>query len=180
MTVKPWYVGVGALALVFALMLVYSAGVERGLSVPEALRVVRVPVTQFVKLEPDTIIRWREKIVTVTVDREQRVQSDSAGIQRVTQFCEAAKAITDTVTVTHYVPQALGYAGSYDGKRLDLFSVVSDGSKVRDSYKVRTPIEWVMNGDSAIVRGARFWWLDDAIKAGAVFGGGFLLGTVWR
>jgi len=137
---------------------------------------------------PDTVVRWRERIVYRTVQAEQRAEAPGTGAREVAAFCGAAAAATDTVRVVDTVRVAaapapparrlaLAYAGRYDGRRLELWSLLSDGGRQHESFRgVRVPHEWAIQGDSALVQSSRWWWLREVARSVPAAGAGALAG----
>src|SRR5690606_30972250 len=138
---------------------------------------------------PDTVVRWRERVIYRTVQAEQRAEAPGTGAQAVADFCQAAAAaaapdtvrLVDTVRVaaarTPAERLALAYAGRYDGRTLELWSVVSDGARQHERFAgVRTPYQWAIQGDSALVWSNRWWWLREVARSAPAAGAGALIG----
>lgn len=138
---------------------------------------------------PDTVIRWRERVIYRTVQAEQRAEAPGTGSAAVEAFCQAAAAAaaTDTVRLVDTVRVAaartpaerlaLAYAGRYDGRRLELWSLATDGARQHETFRgVRPPYEWTLHGDSAIVRASRWWWLREVARSAPAAGAGALIG----
>lgn len=137
---------------------------------------IYVPRTVLVRSEPDTIVQWRERIVYRTVKPAQVVTADSGAVATVEKFCAATH---DTITVSTSVP-ALIRSGSFDGKKLYLFEAVANGDLRRSEFHVHAPFQFAEKGSGVLVQGSRTWWVDDALKFGGVFIGGYLVGRVTR
>ena len=142
-------------------------------------RDVQVPVEVLVASEPDTVIQWRERIVYRTVERETRATAPLGAATDVAAFC--AVGVTeppDTVFLPSPVPDrvpALVRSGAYDGRTLKLWEAQADGDLALETFRVRSPWRFTMS-DSAFVQGSRWWWIDDAVKAAAFLGVGYLIG----
>src|SRR5690606_40372786 len=114
-----------------------------------------------------------------TVQAEQRAEAPGTGAREVAAFCQAAAAAaaaTDTVRVVDTVRVAaaptpaerlaLAYAGRYDGRTLELRPVASDGARQHERFAgVRTPYQWAIQGDSALVQSSRWWWLREVARS---------------
>src|SRR5690606_8442968 len=89
--------------------------------------------------------------------------------------------VADTVRVaaarTPAERLALAYAGRYDGRTLELWSLLSDGARAHETFRgVRVPHEWAIHGDSALVRSTRWWWLREVARSAPAAGAGALAG----
>src|SRR5690606_39129087 len=139
----------------------------RGCWMPEPAVVYRdvvVPREVLVRGEPDTVVRWRERIVYRTVTAEQRASAPGAAASDVQAFCAAAGWIApgapaspvpdaDTLPGSAAVaavgapsspslprpaaPLAFARSGRFDGRTLDLWAVTSAGDLRRETFRVR-------------------------------------------
>jgi hypothetical protein len=165
-------------------LLVFSAGWWARQPAPPAVRYrdVIVPETVLVAGEPQVEVRWRTRIVTRVVRPEQTATAPDAGEPDVASFCaEYVRGLQpDTVRDTIRVPdrRLLIRSGRYDGRELTVWGPTSSGDLKRIDYRARAPLSWVVDGDSVVVRSARAWWIDDAIRAGVYVGAGYLLGAL--
>lgn len=175
----------GGVLLLLALS--FAAGRCSGSSPDPQLRYVEVQVPSLPPA-PDTVIEWRDRIVRVSVPVEQRASVPDAGLPRLAEFCAATEpAMPPADTREAPAPLSAGprlslaYAGRFTGNRLETYLLRTDGAQVLESHQVRAPLEWTISGDSLIVRGSRWWWLDDVAKIGgaALLGGalGYAAGT---
>lgn len=145
-------------------------------------RNVIVPVKVIERREPDTVLRWRDRIVERTV-APQAVATAPGGAQpTVDAFCAADTVYgTDTVIVVRD-PVALIRSGTLEQRRffrpdrLILTGPLSNGDLRQWNYVTRGNLSFVANGDSVIVRDARWGLIGDVLEAGLYVGIGFLLG----
>lgn len=157
----PWWVSLAAGALGFALCYLWPA--------PEPQTVtLRVTDTAYIAQRPDTILRWRERLVSVAVRPETiTVTRQRFDTVRVERFCRA-----DTLK-----PILPPFAGRYRDGRLELFATRSDGSGWSGIYQAHAPLQWA-SGDTAVtVSGRRR--LPPVVRAGLRLGlcGAFGLGV---
>src|SRR5690606_7621596 len=142
------------LALVLVLAVVGAAAFVAGRRTARPPTEYRRVIVPAVPAAPDTVVRWRERVIYRTVQAEQRAEAPGTGAQAVADFCQAAAAaaapdtvrLVDTVRVaaarTPAERLALAYAGRYDGRTLELWSVVSDGARQHERFAgVRTPYQ---------------------------------------
>jgi hypothetical protein len=71
-------------------------------------------------------------------------------------------------------PIALARSGRIGTRETDLWLVRSDGDLVRESYRVRPPVTFRLDGDSAIVQGTALWWVRPAASLASCAAGGWL------
>jgi hypothetical protein len=165
-------------------LLVFAAGWWARQPAPPPVRYERVVVAESVLVaqEPRVEIRYIDRIVTRTVRPEQTATAPDAGEPDVASFCaEYVRGLQpDTVRDTLRVPDArlLIRSGRYDGRELTVWGPTSSGDLKRIDYRARAPLSWVVDGDSVLVRSARAWWIDDAVRAGVFVGAGYLLGAL--
>lgn len=143
-----------------------------------------VPETVLVRGEPDTVVKWRERIVTVVQPAIVREVAPDAGIVDVTRFCaETDAAIARADTTAPALPPVLllrsaevdpGYFLRKD--RLTFIGPVSNGDLARSEYMARQGWSARVNGDSVIVRSPRFGLLKEIGEAGVWAGIGYLIG----
>lgn len=185
---------IGALGGAFmAAVLVVRAGIGD----PEPrYRDVVVHDTVLIRQEPDTVVRWRDRIVHVYPEAEQVATAPDAAQPDVVGFCTAAgwnppgaPALTaDTaadaplrhpIPVARLPPRLLIRSGTYDDGSLALFGVLSTGDLQRRDYDVRAPFSFRAVGDSVIVEGSRWDGVWAVMKAAALVGGGYVLGEAF-
>jgi len=179
-----------ALVLVLVLAAVGAAAFAAGRRTARPRVEYQRVIVPAVAPAPDTVVRWRERIVYRTVHAEQRAEAPGTGSAAVAEFCRAAAAaaaapdtvrLVDTVRVaaapTPGQRLALAYAGRYDGRTLELWSLLSDGGRAHERFRgVRVPHEWTIRGDSALVRSSRWWWLREVARSAPAAGAGALTG----
>ena len=112
--------------------------------------ILRVTDTAYLAQRPDTILRWRERLVshqvapeTVTVTRQR---FDTV---RVARYCA-----TDT-GLSHPPAILPPFAGRYQDGRLELFATRSDGSGWSAVYRANAPVAWASADTSVTVKGRR-------------------------
>ena len=137
MRVSWWCVPVAAVAG-FALCYLWPA--------PDPQTVtLRVTDTAYITQRPDTILRWRDRLVSVQVHAETiTVTRQRFDTVRVERFCRA-----DTLT-----PILPPFAGRYREGRLELFATRSDGSGWSGVYQAHSPVQWA-SGDTAVTVSGR-------------------------
>jgi hypothetical protein len=140
-------------------------------------RRVAVAESAFHRAKPDTVVRWRERIVSPPVRAQLVATSTGAERGTVTRFCAPAKAgkpeakrqapgalaavhdtaAADTGAVDETGERALLLtAGRYDGRALSLWGALSDGDGWTATYPVRGRVQWAVMGDSVLVQRDRF------------------------
>lgn len=112
-----------------------------------------------VKGEPDTVVKIVERVKWRTVVREVRAVAPLAATETVVRFVEAATAAADTTRADSVPVMALIRSGTYNGRTLTLWQAQSDGDLARESFNVRAPFRFTMQGDAAFVQGNRWWWV---------------------
>lgn len=120
---------------------------------------VEVPVERIIEREPDTIVRWVERIRVVTPDPVQIAVAVGGGAPEVARFCRPAvlDAVSDTVTAAPD-PQLLLRSVVHDPgwffarDRLLLTGPTSYGDLVAADYLVRPGFSARTVGDSVVVR----------------------------
>lgn len=142
-------------------------------------RTVTVTKEQIIQGEPRVEVRFRDRIVYRTVQPEQVATAPQAAVTDVARFCAPSirTALADT-TAPEPPPELLLRSLTYDGHDLELWGPVSNGDLWRGSYRVHAPLTARVDGDSAIVRGQRLWWVKPAAKGVVLVGIGALIGAV--
>lgn len=69
---------------------------------------------------------------------------------------------------------ALIRSGRVGLRETELWLVRSSGDLVRESYRVRPPVTFRVDGDSVVVQDARFWWLKPLATIGLCAAGGYV------
>src|SRR5690606_4366658 len=69
---------------------------------------------------------------------------------------------------------ALIRSGRVGLRETELWLVRSSGDLVRESYRVRPPVTFRVDGDSVVVQNARFWWLKPLATIGLCAAGGLV------
>lgn len=171
------------------LLLAAGLGLALGLLVMWGLRPdpevryrnVEVPVEVLVKSEPDTIIRWQERIITREVEAEQVATAPAAALPDVSGFCGAAGwlapgTVADslpTPAVPPYSsdPRLLIRSFAFRDGELQAWGPRSDGDLWSGRYRVSAPFEARVSGDSLFVTTDRWAglkeWGGRALWAGA-------------
>ena len=95
---------VRGLALVALVLVVGAAAFVAGRRTARPVEYRRV-IVPAVAPAPDTVVRWRERVIYRTVQAEQRAEAPGAGSQDVAEFCRAAAAAgaPDTVRLVDTV-----------------------------------------------------------------------------
>lgn len=158
------------------------------------LRFVEVTVadTVLIAAAPDTVVRWREKILRPVVEPARVAVAPTAGLADVERFCAAAgyrpplpaadlarpsiarPSPVEPQRASVFTPPErvlLVSAWTHDGEQLRVWGPRSDGSKAELTYKVRTPYSAVVKQDELLVQRERFSLPPAAVKVGyAVLG----------
>ena len=148
----PWWTALIAGVAGFALCYLWPA------PEPQAVT-LRVTDTAYIAQRPDTILRWRDRLVSVQVKPETvTVTRQRFDTVRVERFCKA-----DSTR-----PILPPFSGRYREGRLELFATRSDGSGWSGIYQAHAPVEWA-SGDTAVtVKGRRR--LPPAVRMGLRLG----------
>lgn len=134
---------------------------------------VEVPVERIVEREPDTVVRWRDRIVHVTPDPVQIAVAPGGAAPDVTRFCAPSvlEATTDTVTpapdpqlLLRSVVHRPGWFFQRD--QLLLTGPTSYGDLVAQDFLVRPGFSARAVGDSVIVRYPRTGLAREALELG--------------
>lgn len=150
---------------------------------PRYQRVI-VPESVLVIGKPDTIVKWRERIVWRTAQPEQVATATDAALPEVSAFCGAAGWVIQPApggdTVPPPLPPArlLLTAGTYDGRELRQWGVLSNGDAWSAEYRVRAPLQWTVTGDSLLVQGHRMSGLRVWAERAAWVAGGLVVGQL--
>jgi hypothetical protein len=160
---------------------------------PEPVRYRDVIVTpeRIIEQEPDTVVRWRERVVTRVLEPEVVATAPEAGKADVARFCaaEVERAMpSDGLRVSLSVPepQALlrsvqvdpGYFLSPD--KVVLTGPLSTGDLRAWDFTTRTGWSARVSGDSVIFRQPRFQVLKDIGEMLVPFALGIGVGHVIR
>ena len=176
------------------LLLVFVAGAA-GFSArrppPPVYRTVEVPVERIIEREPDTIIRWRDRIVTVAAEPEIVATAKGGGEAEVEAFCEPVRVVDtvrvvgiDTVRVVDTIPDprlllrsvshSPGWWWAKD--ELLLTGPTSAGDLMAFDYQVRPGFTVRTSGDSLLVRYPRTSVLREVVEFGVPVLVGFFVG----
>lgn len=142
-------------------------------------------------LEPDTVVRWRERIVTRIVQPDQVAEAPGAAVSDVAAFC--ADTVVQIVEVPGGVdtvrvapdPRLLLRSFSLDegwflrSDRLIATGPTSTGDLRQFTYTTRGSVSGRVSGDSLIVRSDRWAFLKDMLQASAWASAGRLSCRVW-
>lgn len=143
--------------------LILLAGLAMGWAVKPmpkpTYRDVIVSDTVIMAQQPDTVLKFVDRIKWRTVEPTVIARGDTRDTTRLDAFCRSQPLITESVnkdsalTLTNAVlPPS---SGKYDGKTLSLFSVTSDSRLFAQETAVTTPFEWVAVGGTYDVRTTR-------------------------
>ena len=145
-----------------------------------------VPARQITRLEPDTIVRWRDRIVYRTVPPETTAEAPGAAADVVAAFCRPdtvrvpSSATTDTLWLNPAM--VLLRSGSLDQRRwfrpdaLTLTGVENTGDLRQWRYTTRGDVDFSTIGSGVLVRSPRWGIAGDLLEAGVWFGLGYLVG----
>lgn len=141
-------------------------------------RTVHVEREAIEALEPDTIVRWRERIVYRTVPIEQVAIADSAGVDDIEDFCDAAGFVRRGETPERGESPERPTVGepalllvrswSRDGGSYTVTGPASDGSLRQLLLEgVRgTKYQARVSGDTVRFQQHRWWFVEPTVKAG--------------
>lgn len=132
------------------------------------------------KEAPDTVLRFVDRIKWRVMEPTVIARGDSAVPERLAAYC-GPDTVSDSVSPPMSDPVLPPSSGKYDGSRLALFSVTSDGRLFAQETPAKAPFEWVNRGGVYEVREQRapfrLWnGLPGTAAKGAVIVGSFLLG----
>ncbi len=145
---------------------------------------VEVPVERIIEREPDTVVRWLERIRVVTPDPVQIAIAPGGAAPEVARFCmpSVLKATNDTTPAPP--PQLLLRSVTHDPgwffqrDRLLLTGPTSHGDLVAADYLVRPGFSARTVGDSVIVRSPRFGGFRQGLELGIAAAIGLISGLV--
>lgn len=157
--------------------------------------VTKVTAAMATEQEPDTVVRWRERIVYRDAPVLRRERADSAASPTIEDFCAAAGWSPSVASTTPegLIPASepapspapsLALIRSFEqkGGDLKLWTVRTDRALEVQSFEV-CPFSFsgVMAGDVARVQTARACWLRDVALGvgGFAFGAGIVTGEPW-
>lgn len=112
-------------------------------------RTVTVTDTLIQQSAPDTVLKWKDRIVWRVADPIVIARGDTADLRRLDAFCAEAVAPTDTVAHPVVLPPT---SGRYAKGVLDLYATTSDGRLFHQATPASAPFEWVATGDTYEVR----------------------------
>jgi hypothetical protein len=155
---------------------------------PEPLTVYRnveVPVEVIVEAEPDTVVRWRERIVYRTVEPERVATATGGGQADVEAFCpepaapvqvgEAPQPIVLPPPVLLLRSVRTDPGGLLRRDRVTFVGPTSRGDLLELSYLARPGWSARTSGDSLIVRSPRWQVVEDVGIVGGLLGAGYAL-----
>ena len=159
---------------------------------PTVYRDVIVSVHEIEANEPDTVVRWRERIRWRTPEPEVAAHAPGGATGDVAAFCAPDTVLridtlpgrTDTIWVQPD-PRLLIRSFSLDeawffrSDRLTVTGPMSTGDLWQMNYRTRGDVSARAHADSLIVRTDRWWWLKDAAEAGVWILGGYAIGRVF-
>ena len=158
---------------------------------PPTYRTVEVPVEHIIEREPDTIVRWRDRIVEVAATPEIVARARRGGQAEAEAFCEPVRVVdtvrvvgVDTVRVVDTIPdpRLLLRSVSHDPgwwwqrDQLLLTGPTSHGDLLAFDYSVRPGFTVRTSGDSLLVRYPRTSLVREIAEFGLPLLGGFLIG----
>ena len=129
--------------------------------------------------EPDTVVKWRERIVTRIVQPEQVATAPGGAVSDVAGFCADTVVRVDTlpgrVDTVRVVPDprllirsfSLDESWFFRSDRLTITGPLSTGDLRQFSYRTRGDVSARVNGDSLIVRSSRWALLKDVVQCSA-------------
>ena len=189
MRVKITLPGLAACIATFAGGALLGFGLRR--IPPPVYQRVEVPVERIIEREPDTIVRWRDRIVTVAAAPDLVATAEKGGEAEVEAFCEPVRLVdtlrivgVDTVHVVDTVPdpRLLLRSVSHDpgwwwGRdQLLLTGPTSAGDLMAFDYQVRPGFTVRTSGDSLLVRYPRTSVLREVVEFGVPVLVGFFVG----
>ena len=130
-------------------------------------------------LEPDTVVRWRERIVTRIVQPEQVATAPGGAESDVAAFCADTVVRVDTlpgrVDTVRVAPNprllirsfSLDESWFFRSDHLTITGPLSTGALQQFSYRTRGGVSARTHGDSLIVRSSRWALLKDALQCSA-------------
>ena len=162
---------------------------------PPVYQRVEVPVERIIEREPDTIIRWRDRIVTVAAEPEIVATAEGGAEAEVEAFCEPVRVVdtvrvvgVDTVRVVDTIPDprlllrsvshSPGWWWAKD--ELLLTGPTSSGDLLAFDYRVRPGFTVRTSGDSLLVRYPRTSVLREVVEFGVPVLVGFFAGRAAR
>lgn len=142
---------------------------------------VEVPVERIIEQEPDTVIRWRERLVIRTVEPTQIATATGGAMDQVTQFCRP-QVLTRTDTVVEQVDPMLllrsisvndAWFGGKD--RVSVTGPTNYGDLVEIYFHANPGWSARTVADSVLIREDRWYWLQRTaeILGPALVGYGF-------
>jgi len=160
---------------------------------PTIYRDVVVTVRQIEANEPDTVVRWRDRIRWRTPEPEVAAHAPGGAVTDVAAFCAPDTVLrvdtlpgrVDTVRVQPD-PRLLIRSFSLDegwffrSDRLTVTGPMNTGDLWQMTYRTRGDVSARAHADSLIVRSDRWWWVKDGTEAAAWTGFGYLLAKVLR
>ena len=159
---------------------------------PVTYRDVVVSVRQIEANEPDTVVKWRDRIRWLTPEPEVAAHAPGGAESDVAAFC-APDTILRVDTLPGRVdtiwaapdPRLLIRSFSLDeawffrSDRLTVTGPMNTGDLWQLSYPTRGDVSVRAHADSLIVRTDRWWWVKDAAQTGTCLLGGFAIGRVF-
>ena len=160
-----------------ALFYVLSPGVD-----PVIYREVIVPAARILEQEPDTVIRWRERIVTVEVQPEVVATAPLGALDDLAAFCAPSmlppaqttslpsvvtEAARDTVSVGRSVVHKDGWFWFKDD--LTVTALTNYGDLRAEHYRVRDGFSVRFGPNPSTVRSPRFGLLKELVELAVPF-----------
>lgn len=167
----------GALRIVIGMAVGVTLWANFGPSPEQVFQRVIVPDTVLVQMEPDTVVKFVEKIKLITVKPGLVALAPDGAQATVNKFCTIA---VDTVHIPGEPIPALVRSGTYSGSQLRLWEVSANGDLTMEQFKARSPFKFTMRDDgSALVQSSRWWFVDDVLKGAALVAGGYAAGRIF-
>lgn len=142
-------------------------------------------VERVVREEPDTVVRWRERVVYRTPEPIVREIAVNGALPDVANFCGAAGWTSDTTVVVRRDTVLLLRSVTTDPgwflrpDRIAFVGPRSDGALAREEFIARPGWSARVHGDSVIVRSPRFGLLKQLAEAAVFVGAGWVVGRAF-
>ena len=160
---------------------------------PVVFRDVIVSVHEIEANEPDTVVKWRERIRWLTPEPEVAAHAPGGAETDVAAFCapdtilrvDTLPGRVDTIWVAPD-PRLLIRSFSLDeawffrSDRLTVTGPMNTGDLWQKSYSTRGDVSARAHENALIVRSDRWWWLKDALECSACASVGYATCRVRR
>lgn len=149
---------------------------------PPVYREVEVPVERIIEREPDTVVRWRERLVVQTVTPRQIATAPGGAADHVSAFCRPqVLTVTDTLAAPPppvILMRSVTTSNAWPLQRQNVLvtGVTSYGDLSAADFRVRPGWSVRTVGDSLLMREPRLGWWRDVVYTLAVGAIGYTLG----